>query len=439
MDSIRWDDKLPRFGLRTRGEAESWIVQYRTDTGQRREKIGTPTTLSRDLARKKAKKILAKVELGHDPVAEKRARKAIAAVTFGHVVARYLAVRDPDRPGSPDWKLRPRSYLEVERHLDVQAKRLHPLPLASIKRESIAARLGEIAAESGPVAADRCRTSVSGFFSWVIGEGIADVNPVTGTNKHSDDEPRERVLTNEELVCIWNACADDDYGRIVRLLMLTGQRRQDVGGIADPEIDQRGRLWTIPGARAKNHREHEVPLSDAALTIVREAPRREKRDLLFGKGEGAFSGWSDSKEKIDAVVLKALRGIAEERGDQAMRAYLNKVEDLIRRRAKARGNARKQLTLELKAIWWTPHDIRRTISTRMNDSPDDGGLGILPHIVEAVLNHVSGPKSAKRGVAGVYNHALYTADKRQALDMWAGHLQGLITGKPSNIRTLHVG
>jgi integrase len=396
-DFIYWDDELPRFGLRLRGGARTWIVQYRTETGQRREKVGTPAALNADAARKKARQILARVQLGHDPVAEKIERKAQAAVTFGAVVARYLALRDPDQPGPPDWKLRARTYLEVRRHLDVQAKTLHRLPLSSVERKTIAARLSEIAAESGPVAADRCRASLSGFFSWTISQGIADVNPVTGSTRHAEAKARQRVLSDEELIDIWNAAGDDDYGKIVRLLMLTGQRRDEVGAIVDSEIDQKAQLWTIAAERSKNHRPHEVPLSDAALAILQEVPRQKGRDLVFGRGAGSFSGWSKAKAALDARILKA------------------RIERLG-----------KKATLEP----WRLHDIRRTVSTRMNESAADGGLGTLPHIVECVLGHISGFRG---GVSGVYNVAAYRAEKRQALDMWEAHLLGLVEGGPSKI------
>src|SRR5262249_50771949 len=132
--------------------------------------------------------------------------------------------------------------------------------------------------------------------------------------------------------------------------------------------------------------------------VTRSAALRQKgRDLLFGRGAGAFSGWSAAKERLDARILKA------------------RVERLG-----------KKATLEP----WRIHDIRRTGSTRMNDSPADGGVGALPHIVECVLGHISGFRG---GVAGVYNQALYRAEKRQALDMWAARLRALVDGETATI------
>ena len=109
-------------------------------------------------------------------------------------------------------------------------------------------------------------------------------NPVFGTNRPAEPKSRQRVLTDRELAEIWFACRDDDHGRIIKLLALTGQRRDEVGGMCWSEIDEDKKLWTIPGSRTKNHREHIIPLSDSALALVAASPRRTDRDYVFGDG-----------------------------------------------------------------------------------------------------------------------------------------------------------
>jgi integrase len=222
-------------------------------------------------------------------------------------------------------------------------------------------------------------------------KGLVDLHPVIATEPAIKAVSRDRVLSDGELVAVWKACAEDGYGRIVRLLILTGQRREEVGAMADAELDLPGRRWTIPWERTKNGSRtripHEVPLSDQALAIVNSAPRREGRDLLFGDGEGSFSGWSKAKEALDARIAEA----------QPKRA----------------GKAKPPQP-------WRLHDIRRTVATRMAD------LGVPPHVVEAVLNHISGTKA---GVAGTYNRALYLPERRQALDHWGAHVAALVAGK----------
>jgi integrase len=377
-DAIYWDDNLKGFGLRLRaGGSRVWIAQYRTDTGQRREKIGSADKIDADAARKAAKQILARVTAGHDPAAEKRERQMKNAETFGAHLVRYLK-RQKER-------LRPRSYREVERHLRIYAKRLHVLPLIKIERRTIAALLGELADRAGAATADCCRASLSAFFVWLTREGILETSPVIHTNRHYDYEPRNRVLTGDELRAVWKALPTDpgDYAAIVRLLMLTGQRREEIGGLMWSEVDFDRAVIRLPGERTKNHREHEVPLSAPALAILSSVPRREGRDHIFGYGQGAFGGWTCCKARLD---------------DKA------------------------------KIAPWVLHDLRRTVVTKMAEE-----LSILPHVIEAIINHVSGHKA---GVAGVYNKAVYAAEKRQALDRWADHLVAIVEGRATNVTPL---
>ena len=171
------------------------------------------------------------------------------------------------------------------------------------------------------------------------------------------------------------------------MLILTGQRRDEVGDMAKSEVSLAARKWNIPRERTKNGRAHEVPLPDLALGILEPAilrEGREKRDLIFGDGVGGFSGWSKAKAAIDERI------------------------------AEATGAAPTP---------WRLHDLRRTAATQMAE------LGVLPHVVEAVLNHVSGHKA---GVAGVYNLALYAAEKRRALDLWAAHVEAIVAGRAAS-------
>ena len=233
-----------------------------------------------------------------------------------------------------------------------------------------------------------------------MGEGLVDTNPVLGTNRQTDEPARDRVLTDAELVAIWNACRDDDYGRIVRLLILTGQRRDEVGAMSKSEVDLISRKWSIPSERTKNGRAHEVPLSDLAISILEPAVSREgreKRNLIFGEADdSSFSGWSRAKNALDQRIEQTRKGFDE-----------------IAKSGK-----------DAKPVPWRLHDIRRTVATRMGEP-----LGVLPHVVEAILNHVSGSKA---GVAGIYNLALYATEKQQALDRWAAHIEALLAGKPAS-------
>ena len=376
-DHIVFDDDLPGFGVRIReGGKRTWIIQYRKGAKQRRLTLGSVNAIDPVKARKSAENVLAKIQLGGDPQAEKIEAHARAIETLGAVAEDYLTYAEA--------KLRGRTYKEVKRHL-TSPKQWGPLKGLSvhrIQRSNVASRLTEIEKASGSVSANRARASLSALFSWAMRQGLADHNPVVGTNK-GEEQSRDRKLTDAELVDVWNNCNDDDYGRIIRLLILTGQRREEVAGIANAEFDLDKALWLIPGERTKNRLEHEVPLSDAAADLLRTAPRREGRALLFGQGKGSYAGWSHAKAALDSRINKG-------------------------RKAKMRP--------------WRVHDLRRTVATGMAE------LGVLPHVIEAVLNHVSGHKA---GVAGIYNHATYRPEKRQALDRWGAHVEAIVSGKPA--------
>jgi integrase len=365
-------DCVVGFGLRIRDTGSRvWVFQYKYGDKHNRMKLGTWPALSLEKARGKARKYREDVDDGGNPAAKRAESRQRSTETFGRIAARYLERRKP--------AMKPRSYTEVERYLNKHAKPLHGLLLGGIDRRRVAGLLSEIGDGSGVVAANRVRASLSALFAWAIREGILDANVVIGTNR-SDEAERDRVLSEAELREISAALLDDDYGAIVRLLMLTAQRREEIGGLRWSEIDFDRGVIVFPAARTKNKREHEILMSDPVREILESRDHKEGRDLVFGKGKGPFAGWSNAKETLDARLLIA----------------------------------RKEALPD-----WRLHDIRRSVSTHMADN------GVQPHIVEAVLNHVSGHKA---GVAGIYNRAIYAAEKAAALTLWADHLRAIIDG-----------
>jgi integrase len=369
-ERIVFDEAMPGFGVRVRaGGKRTWIAQYRLGNKQRRLTLGTLETLDEPEARRRAKTALSKVHPGHDPQMEKAERRAQASITLGRIADAYLA--------QAERALKPRSYQEVRRHLKQHWAPLAERALGSIVRPDVAARLTSIASDSGPFAANRARAALSALFSWAIGEGVASENPVAGTNKATEEISRDRILSAEELRLAWQHAGLGHYGAIVRLLILTGQRREEVGGMLWSEIDLGEALWSIRPDRTKNGLPHDVPLSKAAVSILCGIARQDDRDYVFGSRTGPFQGWSNAKAALDARMAKAVHA---ERGDAA------------------------------KTQAWRLHDIRRTVATRLGD------LGVLPHVVEAILNHISGHRA---GVAGIYNRSIYSAEKRDASNRWA--------------------
>lgn len=356
------DAELTGFGLRIReGGSRHWVVQYRFGRKQRRVTLGSIKLLNEKQARKAAGEILARVRLGEDPQGRIQTTKAAATETFAVVAKRFLTRQER--------RLRASSYADAERYLMRHAKPLHRLTFADLDRKTIAARLETIASENGLVAADRFRAALSSLFTWAIQQGLCDTNPVIGTSRASEPVSRDRILSDAEIGRVWKALPANDFGHVVKLLFLTGARREEIAALRWSEIDREARLIVLPAERTKNHRAHEIPISDVAGEVLDECVPRLGRDLVFGARSGPFSGWSKAKRELD----ESLEGMQP----------------------------------------WRIHDIRRTVATRCAD------LGTQPHIVEALLNHVSGSRS---GVAGIYNRAAYTAEKREALEMWSDHL-----------------
>jgi len=374
-----WDAELAGYGLRLRrrsdgGLLRTYAVQYRANGRTRRVTIGSADKLTLVQAREAARKLLARVELGHDPQAEKAAKRQQAARTFSLVVDAYLAASQPS--------LRPASFRVTKLYLTGPYFRpLHSIGVGDIAHPDIAARLSAITRAHSAHTAAAARRAVSALFRWAMEEGWVSVNPVIGTRKPADPTPRDHVLSNPELVAIWNACGNDDHGRIVRLLILLGSRRQEIGGMRWSEFDLDAGTWTLPKERSKNDRPHTITLPVPALEIIKSMSRGE-RDHLFGDRAGdGFTSWSRCK-----VVL-----------DQRLAG---------------------------KVGAWRVHDIRRTVATRMAD------IGIEPHVIEAALNHFSGHR---RGVAGVYNRSTYEPQIKTALARWSEHVIALVEGRASNI------
>jgi integrase len=376
---ITFDDDLPGFGLRIRhGGARTWIFQFKLGAQHRRVTLGSAAVLTATQARKTAAELHAMVRLGRDPADEKAESRLRAGETMAMAVQAYLAVKRGE--------LKPRSYVEVERHLLKHGKPLLGLQLARIDRRTIAVRLTAVATESGGVSANRMRSSLVAFFGWCMREGMLESNPAIGTNRKAE-QSRDRVLTDAELRTIWNATAGgDDYSAIVRLLVLTGQRANEIAALRWSEIF--GDRIVLPASRTKNGRAHSIPITAAVQAILDSRQRRDD-DFVFGARQGApFSGWGTRKTALDQRI--------------------------------------RQMGIELDR--WTHHDLRRTMSTWLAES------GTAPHIIEALLNHVGGHKA---GVAGIYNRASYEPMKRIALEKWAAHIETLMTGiAPSSVVVL---
>jgi integrase len=361
---IVFDDILPGFGVRVRtGGSRRFIYQYKLN-GTNRRVTFKEANVKR--ARAAAQILAAKVTLGTDPALEKEAAHDAAGDTFKRCLDRYLA--------RPQGRRRDSTLKEIRRHLERNLAPLHRLHIKKIDRRRVADELARLTIESGATQSNRTRASLSKFLNWCIGEGYADVNVALQTNKN-EEVARDRVLDDSELKTVWNALPNggDDYGDIIRLLVLTGCRLREISELRWSETDLDKAIITLPPSRTKNHRQHIVPLSAPALAILKGRGRGD-RDLVFGRGTKGFGGWTKSKARLDE------------------KAKLNRP--------------------------WVHHDIRRSAATGL------ARLGVLPHTIEAVLGHVSGFRA---GVASTYNLHAYEDEKRRALDLWGQHISGLVS------------
>lgn len=226
------------------------------------------------------------------------------------------------------------------------------------------AAVDKVAIERGPVEADHAKIALSGLYTWLIDRGTVEATPVLKIKSRASGGGRERTLSPSELRMIWKGTEHvcDDYRCIIRLLMLTGSRREEIGGLQWSEVGT-DRL-ELPGSRVKNGRGHLIPLSPLA---TRQLPIPRDRPNVFGRRTGrTFSGWGKAKIELDRHA---------------------------------------------KIDHWTPHDLRRTVATMMRE------LRIADtHLVELILNHVSGTRS---GVAGVYDRSERLEERKAALAAWA--------------------
>jgi Arm DNA-binding domain len=222
LGQVLWDQSLNGFAARRQRKHVFYLLRYRLNGRQRFITIGrhgSPWTP--DNARNEARRLLGLVASRTDPASE----RVRPAETFAAEAERYLERKRAS--------LKPRSIIEIERHLLAHSKPLHALRLAEIDRRTIALRLAEIEQASGPTARNRVRSSLSAFFAWAVREGLLEVNPAAGTGKADEGQTRDRVLSQTELAHLLAALGQDQFSDIIRLLILTAQRREEIGGLRD--------------------------------------------------------------------------------------------------------------------------------------------------------------------------------------------------------------
>jgi integrase len=403
--------------------AKSWAMRFRRPSGKTAkltlgtvddnggEDAGEPVLgghLSLAAARRLSAEARRQLALGRDPaaayLAEKERIRAAAVESSADAFA--TAARDfieqHSRKKVRRWKeqarllgLEPTDLTLVAKGL---AERWRDRPIAEIDGHDVHALVDEVRRLGAPglerrsegETESRARAMygvLSVLFRWLLQHRRISQNPCTSVHRPAPPAARDRVLSDPEIARFWAATGTigEPFGPLFKLLLLTGCRLNEIAHMTWAELDDDLTMLRLPKERTKNRRPFDLPLPPMARELLANVKRIEGCRFVFStNGRTPVSGWSKLKKRLDAVM-----GIPA----------------------------------------WRLHDLRRTAATGM------AGLTIPPHIVEAVLNHVSG---AKAGVAGTYNRAAYLPEKKAALERWAAHIAGLVEGGPSSVVPLRV-
>ncbi len=401
VDSLRpgtreeylWDAKLSGFGLKvTPGGAKSYVVQYRMggrESPTRRYtlgKHGAPWTPAK--AREEAERVLTDVRRGIDPQGGKlKKRQEAVDLAFDKYADRFLSLY-----GERSWNEKTlgdaRRFLTSKKSPAPQILGNKSLP--AITRSDVTAVMDQVPPTS-PGYARNLYSVLRKLFRWAVSRGDIDRSPFEGFQGPRPVASRDRVLKDEELRLVWRASEQMEYpfGPFYRLLIATGQRREEVSAIAWQEISRERLEWTLPAARSKNGKANVVPLNVHAAKLLDGIAGSEnwpsKGFVFTTTGKSAISGFSKAKARLDALMQSTTDGLGA--GGASMEP-------------------------------WRVHDLRRTFATGMQR------LGIRFEVTEAILNHVSGARS---GVAGVYQRHDWKDEKKGALTQWAAHIEQTVS------------
>lgn len=383
---VLWDTELKGFVARKLKSGHvSYGLKY-TDRagGQRWFALGLHGAVTPELARRLAQVQRGRVATGADPQAERKAErvKRSGIVTVNDLLDAHIKLYIEAR--------QLRSRKDIVRTFDKLVRpRLGKVPVKDLKRSYIVALLDRIAVDNGPVMADRTLAHLRKALNWHATRDDEFVVPIVRgmAQTRPSERARDRILSDWEIRALWRATefeAAGGYGIMLRVLLLTAQRRQEVADMRHSEFD--GEVWVLPAERAKNKRPNTVPLTAQVQELIALLP--VYGDSVFGQtGKTAYSGFSKSKRVLD--------------------------ERLKRETAAAAPSATR----------WVVHDLRRTARSLM------ARAGVRPDIAERVLNHAIG------GVRGVYDRHDYVEEKRGALEA-LGRLVADIVAAPDNVVAL---
>lgn len=362
------DELMPGLVLRISASGtKTFCLHKRINGKMRRLTIGRFPIISLADARKRVQQVLYEIETGR--FEDRTGIEIDTKPTLGDVIPDYIEKHA--KVHNRDWK---RKEAPLAKFTTLHSKRIDEIKRADVVKAC------DVIHKSAPVSANRALAHLKHLMGWCVERGMIDASPIAGMKPLSKERSRERVLTDEELGALWEVFGDEGYpfGDCMKFLMLSGQRRAEVAEMRWPEIDLEKRLWTLPSQRAKNGRQHTVPITDAMLDVLRRVPRFIGSDYVFTTtGKSPVSGFGRLKDRLDKELPEGTEP-------------------------------------------WIIHDLRRTMSTNM------AMLGVPQPVTEALLNHKTGVVS---GVAAIYNVYSYADEKREALDKWNEHIEKITTPK----------
>jgi integrase len=314
---------------------------------------------------------------GIDPT--EKVKQEIKSDLFGAVADEFIERHA--KPKNRGWK---------EQERDIKRDVLpywRDKPIHTITRHHILQALDRVSERASPRSANRLLALIKKFFNWCLERGLLSSSPAANIKPPGKEESRDRVLSDDEIRYVWAGCDVLGYpfGSVIKLLLVTAQHRDEVRYMRWKDIDEDKALWTVPREHSKNNVANLVPLSPLAQKIIGELPRYVGEELVFpaaNRSGQPASGYSKAKRRLDEEI----------------------------------GVRRREDEKPKMSGWWL-HDLRRTAASNMAQ------LGIQPHVIERVLNHISGSQS---GVAGIYNRYGYLDEKRDALETWARHIEELV-------------
>lgn len=426
---------------------KSWMVRYNvtgSTSGRRKRSVGRYPAVGVAAARTAARETMELAALGIDPEAranavreaERRADDDRRAGSFRVVVEEYIAAMEGGKlTGGRKRPVAPRTAAIRKSLLTrIILPELGDHDLSEITPKMVARLLSQTEKASGPV--DEALAAIRLVYKFAQSRGLFHgLPPTAGMTNRQARSHEARALSDDELRAIWRAAgeAGSSYGSIIRLLMLTGQRRGEIAGLRWEEIDWDRRMLIIPVERVKNRAgAHEVPLTDSALAILREARiAYDALELTSGlvfpsdTGETPISGWAPLKRNLDQAVRGEIAGLdaTEWRAIHATGALRAET-----RQRKAAALAR------IKAVAvspWRIHDLRHTFITRCRDGEENTAGEITwsapLDVLQAMVNH-----EITAGVTQRYDHGdiqrRYRLRKRALVEWWSRKLMRFVNG-----------